>query len=372
MTSENAQPMEVKSSATDSRYTELDSWCSTQLSKVLGNPTNRDLQSVSGDASFRRYYRAHTENNTSFIAVDAPPQTENCQSFVAIAHSWRQQGLRTPTVHSVDMGRGYMLLEDFGDTLLYSTLDNSRKSTRAVGSAAQPSNIERIYDSALDSLLTLQKTQPPENYPLPPYDEARYLTELNIFPEWCLQKLLGMTLAEDEQNLLDDLFQKLTASALAQPQVTVHRDYHSRNIMILPDGLGLIDFQDAVLGPITYDLASLLRDCYIDWPQSVVYQWVRSFAERSEHLRPLDRDQIYQWFDWMGTQRHIKVLGLFVRLWLRDGKAGYLRDLPRVYAYIAWVCGRHPELQEASRWLTSEVLPRLQQQAWWHDYQLEN
>ena len=184
-------------------------------------------------------------------------------------------------------------------------------------------------------------------------------------------KIAELSLSEDEQNLLAELFQLLTASAQAQPYVPVHRDYHSRNIMMLPDGLGLIDFQDAVLGPVTYDLVSLLRDCYIDWPQAKVYRWLDSFAGKSEHLQGVDKEQLYQWFDWMGAQRHIKVLGIFVRLWLRDGKAGYLKDIPRVFAYLNWVCGRYSSLDSAGLWLREQILPRLQKQDWWQDYRLK-
>ncbi len=380
--------MDVKSSQPDSRYEELDDWCEQRLAQSPGIKPQPDrawwagLQSVSGDASFRRYFRARDGKDESFIVVDAPPQTENCESFVAIARSWRAQGLRTPRVHSVDVGRGYMLLEDFGDTLLYSKLADFQAGmplplpalgeSRLELASSPRSYDEQLYDAALEALLALQQTQSPTDYPLPVYDRARLMTELQLFPEWCLEKLLDIVLTQGEQNLLADLFTKLVDSALAQPQVTVHRDYHSRNLMLLPDGLGLIDFQDAVTGPVTYDLVSLLRDCYIDWPQHKVYEWLDVFAKASPILHDTPREQLHQWFDWMGMQRHIKVLGIFVRLWLRDGKTGYLKDMPRVYAYVRWVCGRYCELQETARWLDSEVLPRLQQQSWWQEYQLKN
>ena len=347
----------------DLRYTELDNWCSEQLASTLGRSQHSVLKSVSGDASFRRYFRTQTENNNTFIAVDAPPESEDCNRFASIARSWRDQGLRTPAVHSVDAGRGYMLLEDFGDKLLYSSLDAYR---------VEEGRVDKLYVSAMESLLALQSTTVPEDYQLPEYDSDRLQMEMQLFLQWCLNGLLKMELADDEQNLLNDLFGKITGSALAQPTVPVHRDYHSRNIMMLPDGMGLIDFQDAVLGPVTYDPVSLLRDCYIDWPQARVYQWLDKFAEKSPHLQDVDKGQLYQWFDWMGAQRHIKVLGIFIRLWQRDGKTGYLKDIPRVFAYLSWVCGRYSALADASFWLKEEVATRLSKQPWWQDYRLKN
>ena len=347
----------------DTRYSELDNWCSEQLAASLGRSQHSALQSVSGDASFRRYFRTQTANNSSFIAVDAPPESEDCNRFASIARSWRAQGLRTPAVHSVDAGRGYMLLEDFGDKLLYTSLEEYR---------VEESRVDKLYLSAMESLLALQSTTVPEDYQLPEYDSDRLQMEMQLFPQWCLKGLLKMELADEEQNLLNALFGKITASALEQPKVPVHRDYHSRNIMMLPDGLGLIDFQDAVLGPVTYDPVSLLRDCYIDWPQARVYQWLDTFAAKSPHLQGVEKEQLYQWFDWMGAQRHIKVLGIFIRLWQRDGKTGYLKDIPRVFAYLSWVCERYMALADASLWLKEEVAPRLSKQFWWHDYRLKN
>lgn len=347
----------------DIRYSELDSWCSEQLVSVFGRSQHSALQSVSGDASFRRYFRTQTANSSSFIAVDAPPESEDCSRFTSIARSWRAQGVRTPAVHSVDAGRGYMLLEDFGDKLLYTSLEEYRV-------AGNP--VDKLYLSAMESLLVLQSTTVPEDYQLPEYDSDRLQMEMQLFPQWCLEGLLKMELANDEQNLLNDLFNKITASALEQPKVPVHRDYHSRNIMMLPDGLGLIDFQDAVQGPVTYDPVSLLRDCYIDWPQVRVYQWLDKFAVKSPRLKGIEKEQLHQWFDWMGAQRHIKVLGIFIRLWQRDGKAGYLKDIPRVFAYLCWVCERYMALADASLWLKEEVAPRLGKQSWWHDYRLKN
>ena len=343
--------MDLKPEISDPRREALNDWCAEKLNSVAGCPMKTGLEAVSGDASFRRYFRAHTQNEKSYIVVDAPPEHENCQSFVEIARSWRGQGIHTPEIHSVDLNRGYMLLEDFGDSLLYSGLNRS--------------SVHNLYSSAFEALHTLQNTSIPAGYSLPLFDEARLRREMQLFPDWMLEKLLQMNLSADEKQIVENLFALLVQSAREQPQVPVHLDYHSRNIMMLPDGLGLIDFQDAVLGPVTYDPVSLLRDCYIDWSQKEVYQWLDQFARRSSHLENVEREQLYRWFDLMGAQRHIKVLGIFVRLWLRDGKEGFLQDIPRVYAYLCWVCKRYPELKECSCWLQEELTPRLQQQGWW-------
>ncbi len=349
--------MDLKPELKDPRLEDLNDWCAERLNAVVGCPLKAGLEAVSGDASFRRYFRAHTSNKSSFIVVDAPPEHEDCESFVAIAKSWKGQGVRTPEIHSVDLSRGYMLLEDFGDSLLYSGLNGK--------------SVQGLYNSAFEALHKLQGTSLPTGYKLPLFDEQRLRREMQLFPDWCLDRLLKKRMAVDEKQLLADLFDRLVASALEQPQVPVHLDYHSRNIMMLPDGLGLIDFQDAVLGPVTYDPVSLLRDCYIDWSQKQVYQWLDQFAEDSPHLKDIDHEQLYRWFDWMGMQRHIKVLGIFVRLWLRDGKEGYLKDIPRVYAYLCWVCERYEEMKDISQWLSEELTPLLHKQKWWQDYQLK-
>ncbi len=347
---------------TDNRLLELSRWCADELNQVAGHPIHKNLEAVSGDASYRRYFRAHSDEPAqipdakTWIAVDAPPEHEDCRPFVAIANSWQRQGLRTPGVLSVDYGRGYMLLEDFGNEVLQFSLDDK--------------TVSHFYDKALADLRLLQQTRIPDEYPLPAYDSAMLRREMELFPEWCLKQLLGMTIGPAEQALLDALSEQLISSALEQPQVPVHRDYHSRNLMVLPEGLGIIDFQGAVLGPATYDLASLLRDCYIDWPQTQVYQWLEDFRGCSEVLSVHDAATVRRWFDWIGAQRHIKVLGIFARLWLRDGKPDYLQDVPRVFAYLLWVCDHYPALAGQADWLRNEVQPRLAQQTWWQDYRL--
>lgn len=352
------------SSQTDDRLLKLSHWCADKLTQIIGRPIRRDLEAIPSDAGCRRYFRAYSDDlalatkGKSWIAVDAPPEYENCRSFVTIANSWRRQGLRTPDVLSVDYGRGYMLLEDFGNKLMQHSLEKQTVNT--------------LYEKALKNLLILQQMRIHEMCPLPEFDATMLNREMELFPKWCLKELLGMTIGQDVRALLDDLFNRLTTSAQAQPQTPVHRDYHSRNLMILPEGLGIIDFQEAVIGPATYDLASLLRDCYIDWPQAQVYRWMESFRIRSDVLSVYDQTTVTRWFDWIGAQRHIKVLGIFARLSLRDNKLDYLKELPRVFAYLLWVCDRYPELTKQADWLRSDIQPQFAKRAWWYDYQLNN
>lgn len=347
---------------TDHRLLELSRWCTDELNRMIGHSLQKNLEAVSGDASHRRYFRVYSNEPDqisvakTWIAVDAPPGHEDCRPFVAIANSWRRQGLRTPEVLSVDYERGYMLLEDFGNLLLQYSLNDQ--------------TVNHFYSQALADLHLLQQTGIPDEYPLPTCDSAMLRREMDLFPEWCLKRLLGMTPGKPEQRLLETLSGHLVTSALEQPRVPVHRDYHSRNLMVLPDGLGMIDFQDAILGPATYDLVSLLRDCYIDWPQAQVYRWLEDFRTCSAVLSGHDATTVRRWFDWIGAQRHIKVLGIFARLWLRNDKPDYLQDMPRVLACLLWVCDHYPVLAEPADWLRREVQPRLAQQTWWQDYRL--
>ncbi|MCK5893152.1 MAG: phosphotransferase [Endozoicomonadaceae bacterium] len=352
------------SSQTDDRLLELSRWSADQLTQIVGHPIRRDLEAIPSDAGCRRYFRAYSDDvalvtdDKSWIVVDASPEYEDCRSFVTIANSWRCQGLRTPAVFAVDYDRGYMLLEDFGNEIMQYSLDEK--------------TVSPLYEEALKNLLILQKVRINEVCPLPEFDAIMLNKEMELFPQWCLKELLGMTIGQDTRALLDDLFHQLTASAQAQPQIPVHRDYHSRNLMVLPEGLGIIDFQGAVMGPATYDLVSLLRDCYIDWSQSQVYRWMESFRMRSDVLAVHDQATVTRWFDWIGVQRHVKVLGIFARLSLRDGKSDYLKELPRVFAYLLWVCDRYPELARQADWLRSDIQSRFAKLAWWYDYQLND
>jgi aminoglycoside/choline kinase family phosphotransferase len=301
-----------------------------------------ELEPVSGDASFRRYFRARGEEG-SWIAVDAPPEHEDCEPFIAIAQGWLAQGVPVPRVIASDLEQGFMLLDDFGDRLLLPALDAG--------------SVEAHYTRALEVLRQIQRTTQPQ---LPPYDRVMLAREMALFPEWFLTRLLGLELSDEEYTLVGLVAKLLIESALAQPQVSVHRDYHSRNLMLRADqGLGVIDFQDAVKGPVTYDLVSLLRDCYVDWPDEQVRFWVETFRQRllKDGVEVAESALFQQQFDLMGMQRHLKVLGIFSRLWLRDGKEGYLDDLPRTLSYLYRASARYEELDTFTRWLEKRVIP---------------
>lgn len=358
----------------DERLVLLSDWVKSQWSDDSGSIA---LLPVSGDASFRRYFRFNYEG-CSYIAVDAPPDKENNRAFISLSNFLLHNGVRSPNVLAKDLAQGFLLLEDFGDQLLLPKLLASQRSA----SSSAAAETDRYYQQALETLLSMQQIDCGGSeslvgeavsraglsdfsmrlYAIPPYSQAALREELSLFPEWFLQADLGMTLSADERDLLEDLFGLLEEDALAQPQVFVHRDYHSRNIMLLEDGtLGIIDFQDAVRGPITYDLVSLLRDCYIRWPVSQTEAWVAGYwlvlRERALLPASLEFKQFLKWFDWMGVQRHLKVMGIFSRLSIRDGKHAYLQDLPRVLSYLLDVVGRYDELHGLEVFLSERVLP---------------
>lgn len=330
----------------DARQTALQTWVMQRLhDKNLGEPSG-SLQTVSGDASFRRYFRQAVATSTgSYIAVDAPPEKENSQPFIDIAQAWFAQGVRVPQVIAYDLEQGFMLLEDFADDLLQPTLEQDE------------SQATELYHSAFRSLIKIQQTQ----YTLPAYDAPLLDREMALFTEWYLPKHLGYSLSPQERTMLEDTFHMLRETALGQIQVPVHRDYHSRNIMCLSSGeLGIIDFQDAVLGPLTYDLVSLLRDAYIDWPAEQVEQWAQDYfalAREAGLVGSISDSQLMLWFDWMGLQRHLKVVGIFARLAYRDGKTRYLDDIPRTLNYIVQVSAEYDALTEFHQWLTRHLLP---------------
>ena len=312
-------------------------------------------QPVSGDASFRRYFRVFGDPEQQgsaqpYIVMDAPPEHEDCRPFVAIARHWQAQGIAVPKVLGEDLKQGLLLLEDFGDTLMVSALTESTANT--------------LYHSALDELVSIQRATAPPDHVLPPYDSALLNREMALFPDWLLTEKLGLTLSNSDWALLETTFAILRESALAQPTVTVHRDYHSRNLLVRPgtNRPGVIDFQDAVRGPVTYDLVSLLKDCYINWPAARVDQWEERFRRQTldAGLHNADRDTFHQWFELMGMQRHLKAAGIFARLDIRDGKPGYLNDIPRTVCYLVRASGRQPALRHFHEWLTDRVLPAVE------------
>lgn len=295
------------------------------------------IAAITGDASFRRYYRLRV-NAQSFIVMDAPPDKENCRPFVAIASAFQQSTVRFPTVLSADFSNGFLLLSDFGDQQLLPLLN------------AQ--SVDLHYQSAMDLLLPIQQCNAVPNYTLPYFDDALFWREFDIFYTWYIQKNKGYSLSSAELSVLKNQYQQLIHSALSQPRVFVHRDYHSRNIMLCEDHqLGILDFQDAVMGPVTYDLVSLLKDCYIAWSDEKISAWVFYFYQQSPALQSVDFHTVMRWFDWMGLQRHLKCLGIFSRLHYRDHKDHYLKEIPRVLQYAMRVCDQYPELSLLKKYL---------------------
>lgn len=310
----------------DQRGHVLQSWAT----QTLNNPSI-EFTPLAGDASFRRYFRVKAANQT-LIAMDAPPDKENIQPFIAIANAFANQGVQVPEIVASDLQQGFMLLSDFGDHLYLNLLNAD--------------NANMLYEKALNALSRIQTCeQKIPHWPLPYFDEAFIRMELERFPQWFLIKHLNIEITQPVEQLLEDTFKVLIQNALEQPQLCVHRDYHSRNLMALDNGkVGVLDFQDAIWGPITYDLVSLLRDCYIAWPHEQVEKWVLFYYQQN-NLHKYSEEQFIRWFDLMGIQRHLKVLGVFARLCYRDNKPNYLNDFPRIMNYLLEVCDKYSELK---------------------------
>lgn len=289
---------------------------------------NITLAPVSGDASFRRYFRFYN-NSAALIAVDAPPALENSRPFVEVTRQLLKNGVNVPEIFHASLEQGFFVLQDFGDQLLLDALNEK--------------SADDLYTIAFAALAKIQTL---EARKLPPYDSALLQREMALFSDWYLAKHKNISIDATTQATLSSTYTLLENNALAQPQVFVHRDYHSRNLMLLADNtLGIIDFQDAVNGPVTYDLVSLLRDCYIDWPQEKIDQWVAQFYSCLPEDRQYDLQQFRRWFDLMGVQRHLKASGIFCRLNYRDGKPDYLNDIPRTLNYVMQVSARYDELK---------------------------
>jgi N-acetylmuramate 1-kinase len=304
------------------------------LEKWLNNVLNGQdftMTTASADASFRRYFRVHSSGDT-YIAMDAPPLQESCESFVFVAKLFLDCGLNVPEIIKQDLSQGFLLLGDLGDKTYLSVLSKE--------------NAQQLYGDATQALITLQKASQPDL--LPPYDADLLKREMQLLPDWYIAKHLNISLDDSQQLVLQKTFSLLTQNIVNQGQVYVHRDYHSRNLMICENNPGILDFQDAVYGPITYDLVSLLKDAYIGWEEEQIIDWaVRYWEPARKADLPVSRDfsEFYRDFEWMGAQRHIKVLGIFARLAYRDGKDGYIKDMPLVMDYLRRVCGRYIELR---------------------------
>jgi hypothetical protein len=328
-----------------------------------------ELAPASADASFRRYFRATFADGRTRVVMDAPPQHEDCRPFLHIGKLFEDAGTHVPHVYAQDLAQGFLLLSDLGNTTYLQALH--------AGDARE------LYGAATDALIRIQLASKPNE--LPPYDEALLRRELNLFPEWYIGKHLGVTLSDKQKTRLEEAFARILANNLAQPCVYVHRDYHSRNLMYiespLPNPLdettshstklandasksldipqageganeksnflispGILDFQDAVYGPVTYDLASLFKDAYIRWEEEEIMDWlIRHWEKARKAGLPVRQDfgEFYRDYEWMGVQRHIKVLGIFARLYHRDGKDGYLKDMPLVMDYLRRACERY-------------------------------
>ncbi len=290
------------------------------------------MQTASADASFRRYFRVFVEDQT-FIVMDAPPQHENCGPFLNVAAILAEAGVHVPRILAHDAGQGFMLLSDLGSTTFLQALTD------------QPAMAQDLYGDAMDALIALQLSGHAKN--LPPYDQALLSKELNLFPEWYIAQHLQKPLSDRQQTILDGVFGHILRNNLAQSKVLVHRDYHSRNLMMTSPNPGILDFQDAVYGPVTYDLVSLFKDAYIRWDEDRILDWVIRYWEKARKAGlPVAADfaSFYRDFEWMGVQRHLKVLGIFARLHYRDGKSTYLNDMPVVMDYLRKACERYREL----------------------------
>ncbi len=313
------------------RLQALQDWTARQLGSE-----SLDIAPASADASFRRYFRV-TAKGRDYIVMDAPPAHEDCRPFIAVARLFADAGVNVPQVLAQDLDRGFLLLTDLGNTTYLS----------ALGEAASNQDVAReLYLASNDALIHIQQASRPGV--LPDYDRALLTRELMLFPDWYVAKHLGVVMKDEQRAILETVFGRILANNLAQPQVYVHRDWHSRNLMVSEPNPGILDFQDAVYGPITYDLASIYRDAYIQWEEEQQLDWVIRYWEkaRAAHL-PVREDfgEFWRDFEWMGAQRQIKVLGIFARLYHRDGKDGYLKDMPRVMHYLRKTCERYDELK---------------------------
>ncbi len=315
----------------DARLTALERWLGSQFG---GAPFT--LAPASADASFRRYFRAQLADGRSYVAMDAPPEKEDCGPFLHVAALLRRAGVNVPEVHAAERAQGFLLLSDLGHTTYLAALNGA--------------NAAALMQDATGALLRWQlATRPGE---LPDYDEALLRRELALFPEWYVGRHLGRALEAGEQRMLEDVGTLLVRSARAQGQVYVHRDYMPRNLMLCDPNPGVLDFQDAVIGPVTYDMASLTRDAFLSWDEERVLDWSARYWERAKRAGlPVESDfgEFWRAFEWMGLQRHLKVLGIFARLTYRDGKPRYVADTPRFVRYARTVAERYAPLAPLAR-----------------------
>ena len=325
------------------RYNSLQNW----LTEILGTSVF-NLKPASEDASFRTYHRLFLKNKT-FIVMDAPPEQENCKAFIKITKKLRACDVNVPIIHNVNIEQGFLLLSDLGNDLYLNKLNKS--------------SIYELYSDALSTLVSIQVLVNVGG--VDEYDKSLLISEMNLFREWLIEKHLNIKLSDSQVKTLTTLFDLLVNNALQQPKVFVHRDFHSRNLMVTKENNpGVIDYQDAVYGPISYDLVSLLKDCYIKWPKEEIDKWIdfylnKLYEEKAQYR--INRDEFVRWFDLMGVQRHLKASGIFMRLSHRDGKHNFLKDIPRTLSYILDLKETYEELQPICIILEELVLPRLKE-----------
>jgi aminoglycoside/choline kinase family phosphotransferase len=325
------------------RYNSLQNW----LTEILGTSVF-NLKPASEDASFRTYHRLFLKNKT-FIVMDAPPEQENCKAFIKITKKLRACDVNVPIIHNVNIEQGFLLLSDLGNDLYLNKLNKS--------------SIYELYSDALSTLVSIQVLVNVGG--VDEYDKSLLISEMNLFREWLIEKHLNIKLSDSQEKILTTLFDLLVNNALQQPKVFVHRDFHSRNLMVTKENNpGVIDYQDAVYGPISYDLVSILKDCYIKWPKEEIDKWIdfylnKLYEEKAQYR--INRDEFVRWFDLMGVQRHLKASGIFMRLSHRDGKHNFLKDIPRTLSYILDLKETYEELQPICIILEELVLPRLKE-----------
>jgi len=325
------------------RYNSLQNW----LTEILGTSAF-NLKPASEDASFRTYHRLFLKNKT-FIVMDAPPEQENCKAFIKITKKLRACDVNVPIIHNVNIEQGFLLLSDLGNDLYLDKLNKS--------------SIYELYSDALSTLVAIQVLVNVGG--VDGYDKSLLIREMNLFREWLIEKHLNIKLSDSQVKILTKLFDLLVNNALQQPKVFVHRDFHSRNLMVTKENNpGVIDYQDAVYGPISYDLVSILKDCYIKWPKEEINKWVdfylnKLYEEKAQYR--INRDEFVRWFDLMGVQRHLKASGIFARLSHRDGKHNFLEDIPRTLSYILDLKEAYEELRPICIILEELVLPRLKE-----------
>ena len=338
----------------DPRREQLEQW----LTGLFG-ASDFVVTTASADASFRRYFRVSRQSQgnsqpaQTWIAMDAPPEKEDMGPYIRVAAMLVDVGVNAPRVLERDQAQGFLLNTDLGSRTYLADLEAG-------------ADADRLYHDAIEALIAIQARAGRHAEQLPPYDEALLRREMGLFPEWFVDRHLGLKLNEAETRGLAQTLDTLVVQALQQPRVFVHRDYHSRNLMVC-DGQygpnpGILDFQDAVLGPVTYDLVSLLRDSYVAWPIERIHAWLRRYRESAQRAgldAGKDEAEFQRWFDLMGLQRQLKVLGIFARLYHRDGKSGYLKDLPRTLGYVRQVSRNYRDLDFLTAFIEERIVPAM-------------